>query len=98
MLNYDSLTQRIIFAAVVNVTGDLILQKFILKQVFFLLTYYVPDVLIISMYVCVCVCVCEVCMALIILLSLLFYIKNSYKKAFLVEIVFLLGRINFLGR
>ena len=98
MLNYDSLTQRIIFAAVVNVTGDLILQKFILKQVFFLLTYYVPDVLIISMYVCVCVCVCEVCMALIILLSLLFYIENSYKKAFLVEIVFLLGRINFLGR
>ena len=58
MLNYDSLTQRIIFAAVVNVTGDLILQKFILKQVFFLLTYYVPDVLIISMYMCVCVCVC----------------------------------------
>ena len=96
MLNYDSLTQRIIFAAVVNVTGDLILQKFILKQVFFLLTYYVPDVLIIYMYMCVCVC--EVCMALIILLSLLFYIKNSYKKAFLVEIVFLLGRINFLGR
>ena len=47
---------------------------------------------------CVCVCVCEVCMALIILLSLLFYIENSYKKAFLVEIVFLLGRINFLGR
>ena len=96
MLNYDSLTQRIIFAAVVNVTGDLILQKFILKQVFFLLTYYVPDVLIIYMYMCVCVC--EVCMALIILLSLLFYIENSYKKAFLVEIVFLLGRINFLGR
>ena len=96
MLNYDSLTQRVIFAAVVNVTGDLVLQKFILKQVFFLLTYYVPDVLIISMYICVCVC--EVCMALIILLSLLFYIENSYKKAFLVEIVFLLGRINFLGR
>ena len=57
-----------------------------------------PDVLIVSMYMCVCVCVCEICMALIILLSLLFYIKNSYKKAFLVEIVFLLGRINFLGR
>ena len=65
-----------------------------------------PDVLIIYMYIsiymcacaCVCVCVCEVCMALIILLSLLFYIENSYKKAFLVEIVFLLGRINFLGR
>ena len=96
MLNYDSLTQRIIFAAVVNVTGDLILQKFILKQVFFLLTYYVPDVLIISMYmcvcVCVCVCVCEVCMALIILLSLLFYIENSSKRLFLVEIVFLLLR------
>ena len=92
MLNYDSLTQRIIFAAVVNVTGDLILQKFILKQVFFLLTYYVPDVLIISMYVCVCVCVCEVCMALIILLSLLFYIENSFKRLFLVEIVFLLVR------
>ena len=96
MLNYDSLTQRIIFAAVVNVTGDLILQKFILKQVFFLLTYYVPDVLIISMYmcvcVCVCVCVCEVCMALIILLSLLFYIENSSKRLFLVEIVFLLVR------
>ena len=55
-----------------------------------------PDVLIISMYICVCVC--EVCMALIILLSLLFYIENSYKKAFLMEIVFLLGRINFLGR
>ena len=56
MLNYDSLTQRVIFAAVVNVTGDLVLQKFILKQVFFLLTYYVPDVLIIYMYMCgVCV-------------------------------------------
>ena len=104
MLNYDSLTQRIIFAAVVNVTGDLILQKFILKQVFFLLTYYVPDVLIIYMYisiymcacacacVCVCVCVCEVCMALIILLFLLFYIENSSKRLFLVEIVFLLLR------
>ena len=97
MLNYDSLTQRIIFAAVVNVTGDLILQKFILKQVFFLfdlLCAWCVD----HIYVYVCVCVCEVCMALIILLSLLFYIKNSYKKAFLVEIVFLLGRINFLGK
>ena len=31
VLNYDSLTQRIIFADVVNVTGDSILQKFILK-------------------------------------------------------------------
>ena len=41
---------------------------------------------------CVCVCVCEVCMALIILLSLLFYIKNSSKRLFLVEIVFLLVR------
>ena len=42
MLNYDSLTQIIIFTAIVNVTGDLILQKFILKLVFFLLTHYVP--------------------------------------------------------
>ena len=98
VLNYDSLTQRIIFADVVNVTGDSILQKFILKQVFFLLTYYVPDVLIIYMYIsiymcaCACVCVCEVCMALIILLSLLFYIENSSKRLFLVEIVFLLVR------
>ena len=38
------------------------------------------------------VCVCEVCMALIILLSLLFYIENSSKRLFLVEIVFLLVR------
>ena len=91
MLNYDSLTQRIIFAAIVNVTGDVISQKFILKQAIFLLTYYVPDVLIIYIY--------EVCMALIMLLFLLFYIENSYKKAFLVKIVFLIGegRINFLG-
>ena len=38
-------------------------------------------------------------MALIMLLFLLFYIENSYKKAFLVKIVFLIGegRINFLG-
>ena len=92
MLNYDSLTQRIIFAAIVNVTGDVILQKFILKQVIFLLTYYVPDVLIIHIYIY------EVCMALIMLLFLLFYIENSYKKAFLVKIVFLIGegRIIFL--
>ena len=41
---------------------------------------------------CVCVCVCEVCMALIILLFLLFYIENSSKRLFLVEIVFLLLR------
>ena len=47
VLSDDSLTQRIIFTAIVNVTGDLILQKFILKLVFFLLTHYVPDVLII---------------------------------------------------
>ena len=74
-----------------NVTGDVILQKFLLKQVLFLSTYYVPDVLIIYIY--------EVCMALIMLLFLLFYIENSYKKAFLVKIVFLIGegRINFLG-
>ena len=57
-----------------------------------------PDVLIIYMYIsiymcaCACVCVCEVCMALIILLSLLFYIENSFKRLFLVEIVFLLVR------
>ena len=35
VLNYDSLKQRIIFTATVNVSGDLILQKIILKQVFF---------------------------------------------------------------
>ena len=74
MLNYDSLTQRIIFAAIVNVTGDVISQKFILKQAIFLLTYYVPDVLIIHIY--------KVCMALIMLLFLLFDIENSYKKGF----------------
>ena len=57
-----------------------------------------PDVLIIYMYIsiymcaCVRVCVCEVCMALIILLFLLFYIENSSKRLFLVEIVFLLLR------
>ena len=52
-----------------------------------------PDVLIIYIYIY------EVCMALIMLLFLLFYIENSYKKAFLVKIVFLIGegRINFLG-
>ena len=52
----------------------------------------------IYLYICVrvrvrvCVCVCEVCMALIILLFLLFYIENSSKRLFLVEIVFLLLR------
>ena len=80
MLNYDSLTQRIIFAAIVNVTGDVISQKFILKQAIFLLTYYVPDVLIIHIYIYIYIY--EVCMALIMLLFLLFDIENSYKKGF----------------
>ena len=62
-----------------NVTTDLILQNFISKPVFFLLTYYVPDVLIIYVYM--------PSSALIILLSLLLYGENSYKKAFLVEII-----------
>ena len=62
-----------------NVTTDLILQNFISKPVFFLLTYYVPDVLIIYVYM--------PSSALIILLSLLLYGENSYKKAFLVGII-----------
>ena len=50
------------------------MQKFILKLVFFLLIHYVPDMLIIYIYM--------LSLALIILLSLLLYVENSYKKAF----------------
>ena len=56
------------------------MQKFILKLVFFLLIHHVPDMLIIYIYM--------LSLALIILLSLLLYVKNSYKKAFWVEIIF----------
>ena len=56
------------------------MQKFILKLVFFLLIHYVPDMLIIYIYM--------LSLALIILLSLLLYVENSYKKAFWVEIIF----------
>ena len=92
MLNYDSLTQRIIFTAIVNVTGDLILQKFILKLVFFLLTHYVP-MLIIYIYIYM------LGLALITLLSLSPYVENSYKDFFGVN-YFLIGaegRIDFPG-
>ena len=92
MLNYDSLTQIIIFTAIVNVTGDLILQKFILKLVFFLLTHYVP-MLIIYIYIYM------LGLALITLLSLSPYVENSYKDFFGVN-YFLIGaegRIDFPG-
>ena len=56
------------------------MQKFILKLVFFLLIHYVPDMLIIYIYM--------LSLALIILLSLLLYVENSYKKAFWVEFIF----------
>ena len=94
MLNYDSLTQRIIFTAIVNVTGDLILQKFILKLVFFLLTHYVP-MLIIYIYIYIYM----LGLALITLRSLSPYVENSYKDFFGVN-YFLIGaegRIDFPG-
>ena len=55
------------------------MQKFIFKLVFFLLIHYVPDMLIIYIYM--------LSLALIILLSLLLYVENSNKKAFSVEII-----------
>ena len=73
-----------------NVTGDLILQNSILKPVFFLLTYYVPDVLIIYVYM--------PSSALIILLSL-FMLRILIKRLFWWKL-FLIGvegRIDFLG-
>ena len=89
MLNYDSLTQIIIFTAIVNVTGDLILQKFILKLVFFLCAYV--DHIYIYIYM--------LGLALITLLSLSPYVENSYKDFFGVN-YFLIGaegRIDFPG-
>ena len=56
------------------------MHKFIFKLVFFLLIHYVPDMLIIYIYM--------LSLALIILLSLLLYVENSYKKAFWVEFIF----------
>ena len=56
------------------------MHKFIFKLVFFLLIHYVPDMLIIYIYM--------LSLALTILLSLLLYVENSYKKAFWVEFIF----------
>ena len=67
MLNYDSLKQTTIFPAIVNVSGDLSLQKITLTG-FFFSTYYVPDVLITYLYM--------LSLALIILLSLFLYVEK----------------------
>ena len=85
MLNYDSLTQIIIFTAIVNVTGDLTGFLFIDP-----LCAYV-DHIYIYIYM--------LGLALITLLSLSPYVENSYKDFFGVN-YFLIGaegRIDFPG-